>query len=338
MIKRFCQFGLRLTLFFSLFIAATTSVRSQSTNDLEALNKEVLQLTQQGKHGEAIPVALRALAVAERQFAPDDPQLIMWIERLANLYVFQGQYDQAEPLFKRALAVTEKVRGGSSSAAAELSRLYRFQNRYAESEQLLRAALESREKTFGSEDVGLCSWLNWLAVLYEIQYRFGDAEPFRKRCLSIREKAMGGDDPSVGQSLHELAKLYRMQDRGLEADPLYSRAILILGPNHPEAILTAIKAGDYFRAARSLGIEQSAAQQVHRTFYGQVTELVWTDYAADLVKRRELSGQRIEGTIYISGEAVHGNMLWAPFLQRMERHGAEWVLGNIANQGLAHKK
>jgi tetratricopeptide (TPR) repeat protein len=335
MIKRFCEFGIRLTLFFALSIAVTTSVRSQSTNDLGALDKELLQLTRQEKYGEAISVAQRALAVAESQFAPDDPQLITWIERLANLYVFQGQYEQAEPLFKRAMAVTEKVRRDSSSAAAELSRLYRFQHRYAESEQLLRAALESREKAFGSEDVGLCSWLNWLAVLYEAQYRFGDAEPFRKRCLSIREKAMGGDDPSVGQSLHELARLYRMQDRGVEANPLYSRAILILGPNHPEAILTAIKAGDYFKAARSMGTEPA---QVHRTFYGQVTELVWTDYAANLVKRGELSGQRIEGTITIGGEAVHSNALWQPFLQRMERHGAEWVLGNVALQGRAHKK
>jgi hypothetical protein len=76
MIKRFCRLAFRLTVFISLFVAATTSARSQSRGDL-AVNEQVLQLAHRGKHAEAVTIAFSALAAAERQFGPDDPHLIL---------------------------------------------------------------------------------------------------------------------------------------------------------------------------------------------------------------------------------------------------------------------
>ena len=41
----------------------------------------------------------------------DDPSIVMALSNLAAVYSNQGQYDRAEPLFKRGLAILEKAHG-----------------------------------------------------------------------------------------------------------------------------------------------------------------------------------------------------------------------------------
>jgi tetratricopeptide (TPR) repeat protein len=308
MIERFRGAGFGLTLFLATFLAPM-SARPQGSDELSALNKQVQQLFEQRNYTEATTVALRAAAAAERLLGPDDAKLGVPLHNLAFLYQYQGRYDQAEPLYQRALAISEKAPGSDQLEVAAnrevLARLYRIQRRYAEAEQLLRRALATREKVQGSENVDLCHILGHLAVLYETQARYADAEPYRERCRSIREKALSSDDPAVGQSLHELARLYRKQGRA-EATPVYNRAIVIFGPNHPEAIVAAIGAGEYRKAARALGLgggesenSEAVTQQVRRTFFGQVTDLRWTDYGSNVARGLKCPGPCLQ-TITVS--------------------------------------
>src|SRR5262245_31093635 len=69
----------------------------------------------------------------------------------------------------------------------QANQLYQ-QGQYADAEPLVKRALAIREKTLGPEhrDVGVL--LYNLAVLYDIQGRYADAEPLYKRALAIREK------------------------------------------------------------------------------------------------------------------------------------------------------
>ena len=69
-----------------------------------ALYNQTMELYQQGKYREAVPVAKEALKVAEQTFAPDHPNVDTNLNNLAMLYVGQGKYAEAEPLHKRALA------------------------------------------------------------------------------------------------------------------------------------------------------------------------------------------------------------------------------------------
>ena len=52
-----------------------------------------------------------ALPVAERILGPEHPDTLSTINNLALLYVNQGKYEQAEPLYQRALASYELVLG-----------------------------------------------------------------------------------------------------------------------------------------------------------------------------------------------------------------------------------
>jgi tetratricopeptide (TPR) repeat protein len=151
----------------------------------------------------------------------------------------------------------------------------------------------------------------------------------------MREKTLGPDHPDVGQSLHELARLYRKLGRHAEAERAYNRAVAVLGPNHPEAILAAINATDYEKAARALNLGNPAADRdalaaaVRRTFLGQVTDLRWAGYRSSIGPAA--------GTIVIEGEATHGNALWQPFAAHMAREGDAWKLRSISLLGLAWK-
>jgi len=97
-----------LTLLLGMVISQ--SARAQS-NDLDALNRQVVQLYRQGKYPGATTIAKRALTLAEKAFGPDHPRVGTSLNNLAALYQGQGRYAAAEPLYKRALAISEKALG-----------------------------------------------------------------------------------------------------------------------------------------------------------------------------------------------------------------------------------
>ena len=160
---------------------------------------------------------------------------------LAGLYRDQGRYADAEPLYKRALAIYEKALGPDHPHVAtslnNLAGLYVNQGRYDAAEPLFKRALAISEKALGPDHPDVATSLNNLALLYRNQGRYDAAEPLYKRALAIYEKALGPDHPHVATSLNNLAGLYKNQGRYDAAEPLYKRTLAIyekaLGPDHP---------------------------------------------------------------------------------------------------------
>ena len=72
-----------------------------------------------------------------------------------------------------------------------LAALYRNQGRYTDAEPLYKRSLAIWEKALGPEHPDVALGLNNLAALYRNQGRYTDAEPLLKRSLAIREKALG---------------------------------------------------------------------------------------------------------------------------------------------------
>src|SRR6516164_5056108 len=152
-----------------------------------------------------------------------------------------GRYSEAEPIFKRALAIREKTIGPNhpdvAATLSYLASLYHKQGRYADAEPLFKRSLAIQEKVLGPDHPNVATYLNNLAALYYDQGRYADAEPLYKRSLAIREKVLGPDHPSVATSLNNLAELYENQGRYADAEPLFNRSLAIqekvLGPDHP---------------------------------------------------------------------------------------------------------
>ena len=161
---------------------------------------------------------------------------------LANLYQRQGKYEEAEPLYKRSLAITEKALGKKHSAIANtlsnLALLYRQQGKYEKAEPLYKQSLAIKEKALGKEHPLVATILNNLAELYDQQGKHKKAQPLYKRSLAITEKALGKEHPSVATTLNNLAELYDQQGEYEKAELLYIKSLSILktkSPNrHPD--------------------------------------------------------------------------------------------------------
>jgi tetratricopeptide (TPR) repeat protein len=223
----------------ALALAVPVSAQEARWNEL---NAQVVQLLQQGKYAEAIPLAQESLRVAEATFGAQHPNVATSLDNLAELYRKQGRHSDAEPLYQRALDIDEKALGPEHPDVGtdlnNLAELYRAQGRYADAEPLYQRALALDEKALGPEHPNVAIDLNNLAALYDDQGHYADAEPLYKRALAILEKALGPDHPNVATSLNNLAALYKEQGRYADAEPFIERALAIdekaLGPEHPD--------------------------------------------------------------------------------------------------------
>jgi len=72
--------------------------------------------------------------------------------------------------------------------------------RYADAEPLYKRSLAIWEKALGPDHPEVGTSLNNLADLYRDQGRYADAEPLYKRSQAIYEKTLGLDHPYVAQS------------------------------------------------------------------------------------------------------------------------------------------
>ncbi len=225
-----------------LSIAVCISGCGQAEDDLAALDAQVSDFYQEGKYSDATEIAKRSLALTEKKFGPDHPNVGNALNNLAELYRSQGRLAEAEPLYKRSLSVYEKALGPDhpdvGTSLNNLAAMYRSLGRTTEAEPLYKRSLALREKALGADHPAVGSSLNNLALLYQSQGRYAEAEPLYKRSLSISVSALGPDHPAVGSSLNNLAELYRSQGHYSEAEPLFKRSLSITetakGPDHPD--------------------------------------------------------------------------------------------------------
>ena len=99
-------------------------VRAQGSDDLATLNRQMQQLYGAGKYADATEIATQSLALGERQFGPDHPEVGNSLNDLAFLYTRLGRYSEAEPLYKRALAIREKALGSDHVDVGRRSTIY----------------------------------------------------------------------------------------------------------------------------------------------------------------------------------------------------------------------
>ncbi|MDP3284559.1 MAG: CHAT domain-containing protein, partial [Desulfobacterales bacterium] len=144
-----------------------------------------------------------------------------------------GDYSKAEPLYKRALAVAEKVLGPEHPNTAlslnNLAMLYESLGDYSKAEPLYKRALAINEKVLGPEHPDTAQSLNNIAGLYCSLGDYSKAEPLYKRALAIKEKVLGSEHPDTAISLNNIAGLYAAGEDFLHAHKFRIRAQNIEG-------------------------------------------------------------------------------------------------------------
>jgi tetratricopeptide (TPR) repeat protein len=121
--------------------------------------------------------------------------MALYMSCLANMYLQQGRYDEAEPLFRQVLENRRIKRGEGHLATLEtvylLGTLYKNRGRNDKAESFLLRALWGRRLTLGDEHPDTLEAWNSLIELYEAWNKPDEAEKWRSN-LPQRDDAAGG--------------------------------------------------------------------------------------------------------------------------------------------------
>ena len=182
---------------------------------------------------------MRALEGRERVLGKEHPETLDSINRLAKIYATPVKlrpdanalivrFDQAEALYKRALAAEERVFGKDHpqtlATADGLAWVLSLNSRRSdEAEPLYKHSLEVRERLLGKDHLATLASLTNLALHYQRQRRFDEAEMLFKRGLEARDRLLGKEHPDTLLILQNLAALYTKQGRAGIAEPLLQR-------------------------------------------------------------------------------------------------------------------
>jgi len=221
----------------------TAPRRSAQAPETEAarLRKRAEDAQQAGRYDEALALALRAMALDEKERGPNHTDLASSALLVAEIYMDRGENAKAEQPLDRALSIRERALGPEHPDVAvalnDLALLCLNKREGWRAEPFYQRALEIRERALGPEHPDVALSLNNLAVLYDKRGEFWKAEPLYQRALAIREKALGPEHPHVALSLSNLAGIYAKMDNSAKAERLYLRALAIrektMRPDHP---------------------------------------------------------------------------------------------------------
>ena len=177
----------------------------------------------------------------EDNLGEDHPDTATSYNNLASNLNAQGRYDEAEPLYRKALEIHTQVLGEDhpDTATSYNNVAYNLddQGRYDEAEPLYRKALEIRTRMLGEDHPDTATSYNNVASNLDDQGRYDEAEPLYRKALEIRTRVLGEDHPDTATSYNNVASNLNAQGRYDEAEPLYRKALEIgtrvLGEDHP---------------------------------------------------------------------------------------------------------
>lgn len=198
----------------------------------------------------------RGMARAEELSGQPAVQARMF-DAVGQVYERLGQYDRAQELFERAVALRlgerdELTQPDVAISLNNLAWVLRRKGEYARAEALHLQALDIQERLLGPEHPDVAETLMDLGFLYPYVARLEDSEAAYRRALAIRRATLGDDDPRVAESLVALASVRRRLGHWDDTERFFREALelqrRIYGSEHELVAGTMIHLGDVLRA------------------------------------------------------------------------------------------
>nr|WP_164689287.1 tetratricopeptide repeat protein [Herpetosiphon llansteffanensis] len=248
----------------------------------DQINIRASFINDEGIPSRMLPLEPHLRYVAMRALDRGDALAAHLANSLGYFEDLRGAYAEAQPLYERALAITEAVLGAehpdTAGSVNNLAFVLAQQGRYGEAQGLFERALAIREAVLGAEHPDTAQSVNNLAGVLERQGRYGEAQPLLERALAVREAVLGAEHPDTASSVNNLAGVLVRQGRYLEAQPLFERALAIyeavLGAEHPDTAMSVnnlalvlVRQGRYLEAQplyeRALAIHEAVLGAEH---------------------------------------------------------------------------
>jgi tetratricopeptide (TPR) repeat protein len=190
----------------------------------------------ESKLREAEKLNAEALAMVDHEHFRDSMVIVKLLSNFASVEDDLGEYEDAEKLIQRALALAHSA-GGSKSPTLEstlpgvlatLAHIQQQRGNYAASQKSWLRCLSIQEELLGANHPQVAITLNNLAALYIAQYRYGEAEPLLNRSLDITAKTVGSSSPAYAHILANLALVAQKRQRLEDAERQFEQALAIL--------------------------------------------------------------------------------------------------------------
>ncbi|WP_235538679.1 CHAT domain-containing tetratricopeptide repeat protein [Sphingomonas sp. Root710] len=253
-------------------------------------------LVEQGKPAEATPLYRRALAIFTGRLGAGHELSEQAASNLgANLQAL-GAFDEAEALYRAALArALAKGKAGRPAALAYNNLAYALgrQGRFTEARDFYAKALTIAQN-WDPEDLDLALIESNVAANLDALGRPLEAEPLYRQALAVRISELGPKDPAVATSYNNLGFNLDGQGRYADAAPAYARALKIRAALDPDGLAAATsynnaahnlnRQGDYASAAPLY----ARALSIWRTVYGDhhpVTAIGLSNVAVNLERQ-----------------------------------------------------
>ena len=169
----------------------------------ESHNEAGRRLFSQGDYAAAEQEFVAAMREAS-SLGDDDLRLASSLGSLAQIKYLQKDIDQAEALFKRALAIRERHLGEKHPDVAatlnSLARLYFRRNDFVAAAPLLMRLLAIKQESLGAHHPEVAVILTSLAKVRLAERQYEDAEQLARRALLIREGIHEANDPAVASA------------------------------------------------------------------------------------------------------------------------------------------
>jgi tetratricopeptide (TPR) repeat protein len=165
----------------------------------------------------------------EAELGPDHPDNAEALSELGAELVHLGDYDEAEPILRRAVAIAEAVTGGTSCPHSQilLNLIWLLWERgdFGEAEVLGRSLVGRLESERGADIVVLVTALFQLAQVLKDRGAHAESDGLYRRALRLSESELGPDHELTALTLGDLASLLVEQWHIREAEPLNRRAL-----------------------------------------------------------------------------------------------------------------
>jgi tetratricopeptide (TPR) repeat protein len=196
--------------------------------------------------------ATRALAIVEREYGPNHPDVARVLLCLAGAREEGADHTRAESDYRRAKGILDQLPEDLGNLDVQLLRIRVASGlanvmcalgRYREAETMLKDALTVAEQTFGWKHGEAANVLNDMAALYREVGGFEKAFRLDRRALAIAQTTLGPDHPTVATILQNLGILEHRRDRLTSAESFARQSLAIrektIGQDHPHVASSA---------------------------------------------------------------------------------------------------
>lgn len=247
------------------------------------------------------------------------PDRVLAERELAKILLYRNRFDEAAPLFEKALAAQRLLYGDNNAAVAEtlgsLAQLRSAQRKYAAAEQLIREALAIHHESGSTIDHEIGFLQTMLAMVILQQNRAAEAEPLLRNTLELLARSLPSDHQYVASAEYYLGESLLGQGKLADAE-----AVLTASMNRWKR--TDAPAWRAARSKNALGevlYQQGRIAEAEQALVSTFRELA-NDEGADL-DAKERAKERVARFYTARGEAAK--------LAQLERE----LTGSLAKAG-----